>query len=418
MSALPRFAPDMHIAIDGAPVPNALRSNITSVSLQTGLEGADRVELSLANQGLRWLDHPLFRIDRELSLSMGYAPDQLQQMFVGEIVSQSASFPASGLPGLTVVAQDRRQRMQKGNRARWFAVTIPNYANVPVLDPLIVAGVAGSYGLIPITDPVGAAMAVLLGGVQVAIAQAQSASDPSDPDKAQKTLRVQAGESDLDFLARVARENGWDMSMDHDGPLGGRLLRFGSPADRLESEVNLKWGRDLIDFSPRISEVGQVAGVRVYVWQSSQQSATSVTVGWDWDRQSLSLSIKPVEAVEMAELAEAAQTSKSDGTKLLLVDKPVTLANAPRIILGELLPRLNKRQTASGSTIGDPRIRAGTVIQFEGVGERFGGRYRVTSAHHTLDGGGWKTSFECRKDIWFGSVPLPEQGAVPVRINF
>jgi uncharacterized protein len=182
--------------------------------------------------------------------------------------------------------------------------------------------------------------------------------------------------------------------------------------------VNLKWGRDLIDFSPRISEVGKVAGVRVYVWQSSQQSATSVTVGWDWDRQSLSLSIKPVEAVEMAELAEAAQTSKSDGTKLLLVDKPVTLANAPRIILGELLPRLNKRQTASGSTIGDPRIRAGTVIQFEGVGERFGGRYRVTSAHHTLDGGGWKTSFECRKDIWFGSVPLPEQGAVPVRINF
>jgi uncharacterized protein len=411
MRALPRFAPDMHIAIDGVPVPNAMRSNITSVSLQTGLEGADRVEVSLANQGLRWLDHPLFRIDRELSLSMGYAPDPLQQMFVGEIVSQSASFPASGLPGLTIVAQDRRQRMQKGNRARWFAVTIPNFANVPVLDPLIAAGVAGSYGLIPITDPVGAAMAVLLGGVQVAIAQAQSASDPSDPDKAQKTLRVQAGESDLDFLARVARENGWDMSMDHDGPLGGRLLRFGSPADRLESEVHLKWGRDLVDFTPRISNVGQVAGVRVFVWQSSQQSATAVTVGWDWDRQSLSLSIMPAEAAQAA-------AAKNGDAQLLLVDKPVTLADAPRIILGELLPRLNKRQTASGSTVGDPRIRAGTVIQFDGVGERFGGRYRVTAAHHTLDGGGWKTSFECRKDIWFGSVPLPEQGAVPVRINF
>lgn len=408
MSALPRFAPDLRIGIDGTPVPNVLRSSISSVSLQTGLEGADRVELSLANEGLRWIDHPLFRVERDFSLYLGYAPDPLTQMFVGEIVSHSASFPASGLPGLTVVAQDRRQRMQKGNRARWFATAIPNYANVPMLDPFIAAGVAGSYGLIPITDPVGAAMAVLLGGAQVAIAQAQAASDPSDPDKAQKTMRVQAGESDLSFLARVARENGWDMSMDHDGPLGGRLLRFGSPADRLESEVNLKWGRDLIDFSPRISDVGQVAGVRVFVWQSSQQSALAVTVGWDWDRQSLSLSIVP---------AEAAEASKSEGAQLLLVDKPVTLADASRTILGELLPRLNKRQTASGSTVGDPRIRAGTVIQIEGVGERFGGRYRVTSAHHTLDGGGWKTSFECRKDIWFGSVPLPEQGAVPVHVN-
>lgn len=406
MSALPRFAPEARIAIDGTPVPAAIRASVTSVSLQTGLEGADRVELVLANEGLRWLDHPLFRTDRELSLSMGYAPDPLQQLFVGEIVSQGASFPASGMSAFTVVAQDRRRLMQRGSRARWFAVTLPDYANVPVLDPVIAAGVAGSYGLLPITDPVGAAMAILLGGVQVAIAQAQSAADPSDPDKAQKTMRVQAGESDLDFLARIARENGWDMSMEHDGPFGGRSLL--SPADRLESEVNLKWGRDLIDFTPRISTVGQVAAVRVFVWQASQQSATAVTVGWDWDRQSLTLSVAP---------AEAAQAGKDDEPQLLLVDKPVTLADAPRVILGELLPRLNKRQTASGSTVGDPRIRAGTVIQFEGVGERFGGRYRATSAQHTLDGGGWRTSFECRKDIWFGSVPLPEQGAVPVRIN-
>ncbi len=408
MSALPCFAPELRLAIDGTAVPNALRASIASVSLQTGLEGADRVELALANEGRRWLDHPLFRIDRELSLFMGYAPDPLHQMFVGEIVGANASFPADGLPRLTVVAQDRRQRMQKGNRARWFAVAVPAYANLPVLDPVVAAGVAGTYGLIPITDPIGAAMAILLGGVQVAIAKAQSASDPSDPDSAQKTMRVQAGESDLDFLARVARENGWDLSIDHDGPLGGRLIRFGSPADRLESEVQLKWGRDLVDFSPRISTVGQVAGVQVFVWQQSQQSALAVSVGWDWDRQSLSLSIMP---------AEAAASAPIDGPQLLLIDRPVTLADAPRTILGELLPRLNKRQTASGSTLGDPRIRAGTVLQVEGVGEQFGGRYRVTSAHHTLDSGGWKTSFECRKDIWFGAVPMPEQGAVPVRLD-
>ena len=62
-----------------------------------------------------------------------------------------------------------------------------------------------------------------------------------------------------------------------------------------------------------------------------------------------------------------------------------------------------------------PRLRAGDVLRIEGVGEEFGGLYRVTSITHTLDGGGFRTQFEARKEIWFGSIPPPEQGAVPVR---
>jgi hypothetical protein len=64
--------------------------------------------------------------------------------------------------------------------------------------------------------------------------------------------------------------------------------------------------------------------------------------------------------------------------------------------------------------VGDPRIRAGTVIRLEGLGEEFGGLYRVTQATHTLDSGGYRTRFDVRKDIWFGSIPKREQGAWPV----
>jgi hypothetical protein len=41
----------------------------------------------------------------------------------------------------------------------------------------------------------------------------------------------------------------------------------------------------------------------------------------------------------------------------------------------------------------------------------------VTSVTHTIDGGGYRTSFEVRKEIWFGSIPLPTQGAIPVRVQ-
>jgi hypothetical protein len=408
MNPAPRYAPDFRIAIDGAPAPAAIRASVTSVSLQTGLEGVDRVELTLANEGLRWLDHPALKLDRQITVSLGYAPDPLKQMFVGEIVGHNASFPSSGTPTLTVVAQDRRHRMQRGNRVRWFAISVPQYGNVPIPDGVVAGLVTAENAMVPIADPVAAALAVLLGAAQIVIALTESSADRSDPDKAQKVIRKQAGESDFDFLARIARENGWEMLVDHEGPLGGYQLRFFSPADHLAPDVSLKWGRDLIDFTPRITTVGQIAGVSIPIWIASIKTEFTVSVGWDWDRQSLDLSISPGFGMPAAE--------SDGGPQFTLVDRPVTLADAPRTILGELLPRLNRRLTGSGSTVGDARIRAGGVLRLDGLGERFGGLYRATSVTHSLDTGGWRTSFEARKEIWFGSVPLPEQGAVPLRV--
>ncbi|HEX7527204.1 MAG TPA: hypothetical protein VF327_12900, partial [Gaiellaceae bacterium] len=94
----------------------------------------------------------------------------------------------------------------------------------------------------------------------------------------------------------------------------------------------------------------------------------------------------------------------------------VTLQTAPKTLVSELIPKLNQRLTGAGSCVGDPRIVAGSVIQLEGLGVEFGGLYRVTSATHTLDANGYRTSFEVRKEIWFGSIPLPAQGASPVKL--
>src|SRR5947209_3789123 len=183
-----------------------------SVSLQTGLEGVDRLELTLANNHLRWLDHPLLKLETEVRVSLGYAPDPLAQVFVGEIVGHNAAFPSSGTPTLTVIAQDRRNRMQRGNRTRWFAVEVPNYGSLPIPDAAVAGMVTAERGMISIADPIAGALAVLLGGVQVAIAL-------DDPDGGQKTIRKQVGETDFDFLARITQENGLEMLVDHDGPL-------------------------------------------------------------------------------------------------------------------------------------------------------------------------------------------------------
>jgi len=395
--ATPRYVPDFRVRIGSAPLPAALRASVSSVSYQTGLAGADRVELALVNEHLRWLDHPLLALDQNLTLALGYAPEPLEQVFVGEIVGQSAAFPSSGGPTLTVVAQDRMRRLQQGTKVRWFAIPVASVGNFPLPDPAVAGIISLENGLIPILDPVGAALSILLGGVEAAVAL-------SDPNGAQKIIRKQAAESDFDFLTHLARENGWDMFIEHRGPLGGYQLRFQSPLDHLTPEVTLTYGQSLLDFTPRLSNVGQILSISAYIWVAPIKTVFTVTVGWDWDRMALTLDIRPT----LVLLGQHASH--------YLIKEPVTPVSAPRKIISELIPKLNQRLTGAGSAIGDPRIRAGTVIRLEGLGQQFGGLYRVISATHTLDSGGYHTSFEVRKEIWFGSIPLPQQGAVPVHV--
>ena len=165
-----RFVPEFHLDINGKPVPATLRASVSSVSYQTGLEGSDRVELALVNDNLRWLDHQLLALDNTLKLAIGYASDPLEQVFVGEIVGQTPSFPSSGSPMLTVVAQDRRQRLQEGTQIRWFAIPIPSQGNYPMPDMTVASMVAMEHGLIPIYDPVGAVFSLLIGGAEVVVA--------------------------------------------------------------------------------------------------------------------------------------------------------------------------------------------------------------------------------------------------------
>jgi hypothetical protein len=392
-----RFAPDAAIELDGQPIPAAMRASVTDIEVQGGFDGADRVDLVLTNDHLRWTDHPGLRIGKELRVSLGYAPGPFQPVFGGEITGVGATFPQNAAPGVTISAQDRRHRLQDGRKVRWFGIPVPTIGNFPLPDIATAGLVTLENILVPIFDPVGAAIAVLIGGIE-------AISTISDPGSAQKFIRKQANESDYEFLRKIAAENGWDMYVDQTGPTGGHALRFQSSLDHLDADVTLSWGRDLLDFAPRISTVGEVLSVVGFVWVPEIKMTFNIQLGWDWDRQSLSVRIYP----GAVPLGGAGSSN--------LIKEPLTPASAARKLVAELIPKLNKRLTASGSCLGDPAIRVGGVLRIEGVGEQFGGHYRVVSVQHRLDSAGFRTRFDLRKEIWFGSIPAFDQGAVPIRV--
>ncbi|MBA2673557.1 hypothetical protein [Ramlibacter sp.] len=394
-----RFVPEFSLQLDGRPVPAALRAAVQSVRCQTGMEGLDEVEVTLANEGLRWLDDPSFKLGTSLALQMGYAPDPLVQVFDGEVVARAPSFASGAMPTFTFTAHDRRRRMRDGKKVRWFAIPIPTVGNLPLPDLATASIVTLENLLLPIFDPVGAALSILLGAVDTFVAV-------TDPDSAQKVIRKQANESDYDFLNRIAAENGWDVLVEHAGPLGGHLLRFTSSMDNLRASFTYGYGRSLIDFTPRVSSVGQIFNVGGFVWIPSIKMTFVVTLGFDWDTMSLKLAIYP----------GVVPLGMQPGD--YMIEEPLTLTSIPRKLISEIIPKLNRRLTATGTVLGEPGMRAGEVLRIEGVGEEFGGLYRVTSVTHTIDGGGFRTAFGLRKDIWFGSIPLADQGAVPLRVSF
>lgn len=385
--------------IGGANLPGGLRGSISSVTWTTGIEGSDSVEVTFANPNLQWLDNPILAVDQPFNFSVGYAPDPLEKVFVGEITGVEPAFPSAGMPTIRVTAHDFLQRLTHGKVDRAFYIQIPESVTIPLPDPAVAAIVSGSNLLIPDLDPVGGVLSTLM----------TLASYIAAPDEPQKWVRKQQGTSDFDFLTAIAKENGWEMYIDHTAEPKGYMLRFQFIVQDYSPSLTLEWGNSLMDFTPRLTTVGDVFGISARVWIASLQMDFVIVVSWDYDRAAFNLMIYP----GLGDLS----TLLGDKASQTISIKPTGFGNSLREILSELLPRLNNRLTGSGSTIGNPAIKPGKVINLLGLGQQFSGLYRITSATHTFDSGGYKTSFKVRKEVWFGGIPVPTGPSGLLRVN-
>ena len=392
MGAYPTYAPDFKLAINDSDMPPALKSSVTSVRYQDGLNAADRVEVGFANTNLRWLQEhirglgfaPLptgvtlgpvghfdvtaggaFDIDNKVQLSMGYAPDPLEQMFVGEVTGVDVTFPNGGMPTMTLVAHDYLNRLAPGKYARGFG---------PLTDALVVMILSAENLLIPLIDPTITTISTALTAINFIF---------------KGTGTKQEGESDLELLTKIAGQYDADFWVDGHTLYLSRFMKEYSPS------VTLTWGSSLLDFSPHVTTVGQVAGVSMKFTLREIPLDFLVTVGWDFDRETLIISVLPGIA--------AAGAKSVVGPAFSIINQPISspgdIANSALVILHELRTKLNSRLTGSGSCVGDPRIRANEIIRLEGLGPDFSGNYRVKSATHSIDGSGYRTNFQVFKEI-------------------
>jgi hypothetical protein len=387
-----RFAPDFRVTINGQDLPAALRQSISSIRYEDGTQAADRVEVGIANVDLRWLQQHirglgfnafpsgfgvgaarfspapdgLFDIDNGLRLSLGYAPGPLEEVFKGDITGVEASFPSGGMPTMSIVAHDYMHRMSEGKYARGFG---------PLPDAIIAAILGAENFLIPLIDPV-----VIAGSTAVAAVNLVFNG----------TGRKQKGESDLDLLKEIAATYDSDFWVDGDFLYFSRFM-----PKEYTPRLTLRWGESLLDFSPKVSTIGSVAASAMKFTLRELPLSFLVNVFWDFDRETLGIRVVPGEAAGLLKMI----VGPTDTMINQPIGSPADITNSALVIAHELRTKINNRLTASGSAIGDPRIRAGAVIRFDGLGPDFSGDYRVASATHSIDAGGYRTTFQVRKEI-------------------
>lgn len=389
MAAHSQYAPIYRVAINGSELPAAVRSCVTSVRYEDGMQGADQVQLSFANPNLRFLQSHIrglaaiavpstiniapvgdiipggiFDVDNQLTLALGYAPDPPEEVFLGEITGVGASFPGGGMPTLTITAHDFLQRTTRGSISRGFG---------PLPDAAIIAILSLENGLLPLIDPYMIPLDTLntIGNFLFG------------------TSTKQSDQSDFQLLSQIAGKYDMDLYVDHHTLYLTRFIKEYSP------RMTLTYGQSLIDFSPRLSTVGQAIGASMRVSLREIRVDLILNVWWDFDRESIGFNVLPAQAAVLA----PAVSQPVEESKYKTIRNAIDVANAAVALVHEVRQKLNNRMTGSGNAVGDPRIRAGAVIKLDGLGVDFSGNYRVTKATHSLDTSGYRTSFEAQREI-------------------
>lgn len=152
----------------------------------------------------------------------------------------------------------------------------------------------------------------------------------------------------------------------------------------MATNYQLEWGKGLMSFKPSLSTSKQWQSVTVRGWDRQAQKPIAATVD---------LSDPQVSKIN-ANLHNMIQDRQQQ-----TVDLPVfTTAEAKQKARAMLLDRSKEIVTAHGKTVGLPALRAGTLVNIQGIGARLSGIYFVTKTTHTLGESGYITEFDCRRE--------------------
>lgn len=194
---------------------------------------------------------------------------------------------------------------------------------------------------------------------------------------------MQHNMTDWDFIQYRARRIGYQIYY-NDNKLNFKKIGTESSGAK---PATLTWGLNLRRFEPRLSVSGQVTSTAVTGWDVKNKTAVEgQDKGTDSVAPKIGLNAKSGGAYAKKSFGDAVNYADN----LLATNKSM----ADEIAKGaKNLAESTFIQAEGECAYGDPRLVAGKIIEVDGIGTRFSGKYHVTEAQHHYSRGEYTVSF-------------------------
>ena len=330
------------IRVDGNALDPAVQAQVLEVRVDQHLRLPDRASIRLADPRLELADGTTFALGATFEVLITAPGDTSPvSLFDGQVGALEPEFTEREAI-LAVRAYDRSQTLHRTKRTDTYQEM--------------------SYGDI-------AQAVAQRNGLTAGTIEAGGGSHP---------FVQQSNETDWELLCRLADAVGFEVGV------VARELHFrpASGSTDAGSPVELTWGETLLDFRPRVTGLRQVESVSVRAWDPLL-------------KQEIVATAEPLAGGTSIGIARDDAASALGGGTLVIADQPVSSqAEADAVADGIAARIADGFVEADGTTVGDPRLRAGERIKVSGVGSRFGGTYVLSSATHLVRSNrGYETRF-------------------------
>jgi phage protein D len=335
---------ELHVAgidviVSGARMDPKWRNLMLEVRVRDTLMLPDSAIVRLSDpKGENVDSHPL-QLGKDLEIKASATGDRATStLFKGQIVSLEPEFTAEGVV-IVARALDKGHKLQRVRKVRTFQQASASD---------MVRKIAGESGL---------------------------SADVTSTDVTHEFFQ-QSAETDWDFIARLARMHDYRFYVED------TKLHFEPPAGDGPA-VTLTWQDNLISFRPRVSGIQQVQTVNVRAWDPKA-------------KQVVNGSASSGTTTSQAGMTRSSVSSDLGGGTTMLVDHvAANTGEANALAKAALNSRADAYMEAEGTAFGNPKIRAGSMVQIKGVGTKLGGTFVITSSTHTYKGKtGYQTSFQ------------------------
>ena len=347
-----QYAPEFEISINGK-IDSTLRQNIVSIYVDETIGGAANFGFTINDkfdvdkQQFVWFDNKSLQPGTKISIKIGYAERAVEILPQGVIEDIATTGFTEGSPTMTVRGYDASKNWLNQQPNLDDSTT-----DQPVTGSMLLGIMASDFGLKSVID--------------------KTTEIPT-------RITHNPTQTYGNILADQAQSVGWEFFISRG------IAYYINPRSNKKASHTFEWGRNLISFQPRINATQATPGVRVSSPSpTSSESITAEATSGSEERMDSGSSASDIASINNQEPRE----------EIILCNTPEEAEIRARASLNRQSDNL---LTCEGKIIGSPDLEIGQLIQINGLGNRFSGKYFVTRVRNTIQNG-YLTSFTVRKN--------------------